>query len=299
MKVYSNLDKFDPNWGEENDPYRKFHRWIYVISRNVLNMELRKIYKSKMSSLPVANISSGESLSDTNRDFSDLIPTFKQKLAELLTEGQLAVVLLKMQGKSELDISEELGISIGAIRQRTLPARKKIECHLIYSVGFKRVSSFRDNSLVAAASAGRLEAVNFLGRWYTKDDWVSRYEPRRMVVDNSLLEEGYVLLSKGATPAEYRTLKGSRYLDLLRRRRGRLYIKTVDLEKFRNHNTERGEAGKNSLRPLADFAETSGLYESYRRAAKKGTLKAERKSLFWFTDQASIDEYLSSNGPNV
>lgn len=314
------LPKYD--MAVAGDQNRQFLGWTFTIARSVLNMELRgKIgrpatpfsdvnkHLGKSEITTIANDIGDRGIVDPNSNTEqealqepplDLSPRFRERLAEMLSPDQLQVVDLRMNGKQIDQICQELGMTRRAALNRFYRAREKIEGDLIYPAGFKRVADYGENVMSHAASVGRLEAVKVLGLWYTTDEWVERYNRRRVMVEPQVLNEGYVLLNESTTKDEYGTLLGTRYTHLLRRQQGRIYIRPSDLDLFRENRQRRNkryEAPDENYQHLSDFADTARGYERLGRAARNGDLQAVKNGTWVFAKPEDVAAFLAQPQP--
>lgn len=290
------ISSFDPALGRR-DYSANFLGWTFAIARANLNMELRRTLAAPTVSFEDSMQPKATADQEERQRTLDLSPMFRSKLAELLPPAQLEAVDLRMSGKREADIMEQLQITDRATRNRLYRARQTLEDKLLYPAGLKKVSDYEDGALSVAASAGRLEAVQFLGLWYTNDAWVQRYQPRRVNPSQTMAENNYLLLSGQVTQAEYGTLLGSRYRHLLTRHQGRIYITADELEEFRKR---RKRPDKRLRSPSADYEPTRNFTSSItnaqrlRTAAMRGEIDASKEGTWWFVKPEEAATFLAA-----
>lgn len=295
-EVAAAIPSFDPALGRR-DYSTNFMGWTFAIARANLNMELRKTLASP--TVPFEDRMQPRAMADQDerQRTLDLSPVFRSKLVELLPPAQLETVDLRMSGKREAEIMEQLKITDRATRNRLYRARQTLEDKLLYPAGLKKVSDYEDGALSVAASAGRLEAVQFLGLWYTNDAWVQRYQPRRVNPSQEMAENNYLLLSGQVSEAEYGTLLGSRYRHLLTRHQGRIYITTDALEEFRRR---RKRPDKRLRPPSPDYEPTRNFTSSItnaqrlRSAAMRGEIDASKEGTWWFVKPEEAAAFLAA-----
>ena len=241
------------------------------------------------------NSRAGESLeTDSERP----ILGFSELLASLLSPEQLQTAELRMADKGMKEIVGELGLSERAVINRLSRARETLDDKIFYPLGLRRIADYHDNVLTTAAGRGSLQAIKFLGLWYTSDQWIRSYQPRRMSVMQAVVDEGYLLLSESTTTDEYATLRGKRYAHLLRKDTGRIYIIRKNLEAFRNQRRRNVRAEPpEGLQPLRNFAANIGEYLQLHIAAVNGELEAVKEGNWWFARPEDAASFLSNRPP--
>lgn len=313
MDISVALPNFDPTIGK-GDFSQNFTNWSYAIARSNLNMELRRTLGNQARPFSEVTMTGGRSMNEYASDVGirdqreelpeikpqDLMPEFREKLSGLLAPGQLEVVELRMDGKSIDEIVTLLGSTRRAVLNRFMRAREKIEGEIFYPAGFRRLADYEDGALNQAAG-GNLEAVNFLGLYYVKDEWVQRYQPRRMLADESLVGTGFLLLSETTTPEEYGTLMGgTRYKSLLTRHQGRVYITADGLDTFRKARrraVKRFDSPGEDYQLLRGFASSIAEASRLLIAANNGELPAVKKGNWWFVRPADANRFLRVQKP--
>jgi len=293
IKIILGLPNFDPTDGSGNYD-QNFYSWFFTIAKNTWISRFRQ---SNSRSRQLKDGVLNDQVQSTQPHSVDLMHRLEEKLDELLPEQQSRVVRLKLQGKKNREIATELDTTEGVVKVWMTHARKTIEEVLIFPTGFRRVCSF-DKICSRASKRGTLEAVQFLGRWYTTEEMVKRYASRRQIIDQKLLAQGYLLLSQQVSPAEFSCLI-HKCRDLLTIRQNRFYISPVNLNKFRKGYKERKRPqrivypGPGYLR-LVVFSKTVAEYGKLRGAIQHSRLKAVKVGRWWFTSREEVDNYLSS-----
>ena len=294
-EVAAAIPSFDPALGRR-DYSTNFMGWTFSIARANLNMELRRSLRER--TVPFEDRMGSHSTDSREEQRTlDLSPLFRNKLAELLPPAQLETVELRMSGKREPEIIEKLQITDRAVRNRLYRARQTLEGKLIYPAGLRKVADYEDGALSVAASAGRLEAVQFLGLWYTTDAWVQRYQPRRVNPSQAMMEKNQMLLSDQVTPAEYGTLLGYRYRHLLTRHQGRIYVTAEGLEEFRRRKQrpdKRLRAPSAEYQPTREFASNITDAVRLRAAAMRGEIDALKEGAWWFVKPEEAAAFLAA-----
>lgn len=213
--VINGLSNFsDSNQGQPDFNIR-FRKWCFGIARYTLVHEYKRRTRERQmqedlkkevtlfSEEPNLAREEEEKPNPTKeKELENLIPKLKEKLAEILTPDQLQVALLRLEGQKISEVMSALAITRNAYIHRMVDARIRCEEKLIFPAGFKKVEN---PSLLEAARRGTLQAVRFLGHYYTTPQWEQRYIPRK----RSLSRRGaptpeYMRLSELAqTTAEY------------------------------------------------------------------------------------------------
>lgn len=188
----------------KGDYNRSFSNWCYSISRYILVHSYRDKARRGEIRLTHENIPlhqpeplpSEIAIEGFKRAFND-------KLEEILTPEQLRVVRMKMEGHTPDQIRRELGLS-KKYSDVMGEARARYEQQLIFPAGFAHISN---HALLEAARRGSLEAAHLLGRFYTKDEWIQRYVPRKRKLSRANApSEQHVRLSELQTDLGYRDL---------------------------------------------------------------------------------------------
>lgn len=315
MDIVQSLPTFvaDPE-----SPADAFMRWSFAIARNNLAGQFERITQEgehlesfepyREGTLYPGNMNSPTSLwsydeypveqsSEEKSDLETLTFQFQERLKNILSPLELKVTQLRITGQNNKHISEATRISTGAVKQIVSSARHKIEQTLLYPAGFKLLAEYPDYHVLAvAAREGRVEAVKILGSWYSTDEWVKQYQWKRTVVDQSLLNQGYVVLSEQSFHGyrEYIILLRPKYRNIVKRSGNRLYIKPKDLDRFRETRLKK----INIIGPGPEYksilSQTSSLseYRQLCRAAKAGKLPSVKvKNSLWFAKPEDIADY--------
>lgn len=223
----------------------------------------------------------------------------KERIGDILSESQKQVVELSLDGKTSDEIAAQLGISGTAVGLRLLRARNKIEKALLFPVGYKRISGIDDVNFRERVYRRHGGAVKFLGVLYMEE---AELEKRLLTIgpkqrgepDQSLLNSGYLLISKCLTQDEYEAIFKSGYSRLLVRRKGRAYIRETDLISFRRER----QIGKpqetiisdDKYYALSDLAQTPAEYNRFYRAVQSSRLRVIRKGNKLLVTKQQIDE---------
>ncbi len=293
-EMYAALPSFEFDL-KGKDPTKTFIKWTFTIARANINMELRRIIRTRGVSFEDTFVRQPKERTETT--FIDLMPRFKDRLTELLTPAQLKAVELRTAGKGISEIIDELGSTQRAVLNLMYRARDKIEGNLFYPAGFRLLADYQDGSLATAASRGGLEAVKFLGRWYTTDEWVQRYHYKRVTLSTSMLEQGFLPLAEQTTSDEYGTLLGFRYKHLLTRTQGRIYITQEGLNEFRSKRIRakrRIKSPGKEYQQVSDFPATPAVKNRLTEALASGYLPGVKKGSWWFIKPEDAKEFLTT-----
>lgn len=312
-EVYEAIPSFEPTL-DGRDYSLSFLAWTYVIARNNMNTELRSIIGEPAT--PFSEVIIGRqdqvSMSDAiydrgiaddkeqepRREPQDLMPQFRERLTGLLSPAQLKAVELRINGVEIPDIIEKLKTTKRAVLNLMYKAREKIEGELFYPAGFRQLADYQDMALSQAAGRGSLEAVKFLGLWYTTDEWVQRYQYRRVALSQTVLDQGYIALSEHTTPDEYGTLLGTKYAHLLTRNQGRIYVREEGLVEFRKGRVrarKRIKAPADGYEYLTDLVSNITEEQKLRLAVTRGNLPAVKKGHWWFVKPEDASTFLATD----
>ncbi|MBI2029158.1 sigma-70 family RNA polymerase sigma factor [Candidatus Gottesmanbacteria bacterium] len=148
----------------------------------------------------------------TDHKTSDSEAGFLQAIPDgLLSPLEAEILKLHSSGMNRNEIAQALGRNEHPISQRTLFARQKIEEHVIFPAGLKRVSEYHDHPLVTAVSAGRLEGIKILNIWYSTEELIKQYYETKRTLPHypRLLERGVTVGFKEwfFSTAKYASLK--------------------------------------------------------------------------------------------
>lgn len=174
--VLMGLGQFNPSKGK-GDYNQNFSNWCFSIARYTLV----HAYDDKATH-PTARLVGDEpdqrSVQEpvVHSKLEDLIPKFREKLAEILTPGQFEVVEKRLDGRNKDEVIEELEITRDTYTHRMVGARARYEEQLFIPAGFKTLPN---HALLEAARRGSLEAAHFLDRYYSTDELIRRYSFNR------------------------------------------------------------------------------------------------------------------------
>lgn len=305
ISIFKDLPKFDPNLGRGTFS-QNFHSWARTIARNILYDELgRRARRGKEHQLNVdiADLSGSYFLKEddqeaSNRaDLTSLFAHLKERIHEVIPKRQRRIIDLVFEDKKNDEIASELGLSKTTIEHEVAQARGIIEKQIVFPAGYKPIVAY-DNDLEKAASKGNLQAVKFLRRWYTTEEAMGRYQLRRRTVEQSLLEQGYLLLHAHVSNTEYRALvKVWKNVELIKRWHGRIYITPENLAEFRRRrqnnklSREISDGVPQKHVKLGSFAATVLEYERLQKAVRKGILPAVKIGKLWFTTQEAVAKF--------
>lgn len=299
-KIFGNLGRFAPK--NEKDPFSsQFLGWCFTIGKHALYDEVARKKREAVSKRydhwgqnkrPSAT-SLSQSEDNTPQPQTEALKLMlKDKLAEMLPEHLRKIAELAVQNKSIPEIAAEVKYTQGAVRTSLWQARKIIDEKLIFPAGYKRVTVF-SRDVVDAVRAGRMDGVKFMHMWYTTDEAVKQYQLTKEVPDQTLLDNGYVLISKSVSEAEEISLIRFQP-DLLRLHRGIYYIRQESLEEFRQKRLKRARKAKPDsckYHKLSEFAKTASEQLRLSRAVRMGKLEAIKESGMWLVTQEAIDEF--------
>lgn len=230
-------------------------------------------------------------------DFKAISDELQKRLAEFLSPREIEIINLTQSGESIDQIADKLNIKPGSLISYRSGARKKVEKELFDTVGLKPFSHFGDilpmSTMLYATKNASMQAVMFMGVFYTTDAWIKSYQQRRNSIDPVMLEQGYLLLGESTTPLEYSSLTQPEYDHLVRRHKGRLYIKSDDLAQIRETRSAQKKSSPINLesKGLMELATSPAEYTAIVRAVRKGKMEYTRKGRKILTTQETVDEW--------
>jgi len=305
LKIFSQLDTFDPSLGKIGDFNSDLISWTKQIARNVRRdfwrRQKRQPRQAELDEGKIGEVILEEGQeSEVSRPRVDFQELLRKKIDELLPPYQGEIVRLALSELTPADIARVLSKKQGTIRMSLHNARMKLEPELIFPTGYRRLKtfcdeSFTENHLWKTIRSGKLEAVKFLNLYYTTPEAVARYKARTNSTprpgDDLLESHGYALAyDAAASQAEYEALIHS---DFAIKSGGRIYIKPEDIKTFRAKRLKR-RVPRRHIMPPHGFSDPASITNSARdyyyvcNAVGKGRIQAEkvRNRIFVIEEEA-------------
>ncbi len=230
---------------------------------------------------------------------------------DLISPHQQRILEYTKSGMSNEEIGEIIGIKSKSVAVQLVFIRRKLE-PFIKNAGLVRVASYGINTLTSAASERALESEKILRIYYTRPDIAEAYLRNRKLIDEHILNQGYILLTdrEKVSKREYFTLLGATHRENIIRKNGRAYVSPDYLEKFKAKQIKKATretpptpdhvllARCNPLPP--DHPDYGNLYRGVLRLLKLGRIPYERKGRRWYVKkedvQAEIERFLTRKG---
>jgi len=283
ISVFTHLPEFT-NTGEgafeEN-----FKMWCFGFANNDFRQAGEIFFKRAevpIDSIPEPFAEIEDTDEEPQQDLAELQEKFRLKIAEILSPDELELYYLRTSGGTNTSIAEIKQSTIAIIAQRVSGMRKKLDRQLLYPAGFKRLSSYKVNeqhSLRHAAQRGTLKAVKFMGGWYSQDEWIQQYVPSLPVLDQGFIDQGNLSLVSSVSAHEYFNRSDPQFSNLIVRHKGRLYIRSEDLEWIRQTRIiKRGlitpkDGDRNAAYEGLHYVE----YQQIANAARRGEIPSGRR----------------------
>ena len=326
IELLPTLHKFKEEHSGEENFSRNLVFWSFGIARNVLKGEWSRRYRQNISTVKRSTdedldmtddvflswvaLKNGQSLpsaedevimqheeSEQESKRQQLMLELREKIAEILPPYQRRVIELMLDGKTRIEIANELECSENTTKIYASLARSKIEKELLFPAGWKRVAGFGSH-IKTAVNKKRIPAFEFLGILYTMQANVQRYEDTKSIIDNDLLENGYFVLSAVTTKQEMWQIK-TKNRGLLRLHKDIWYISQKNLEQFRqsqpNHDQDPGIQEDSRYKLISQLSKTQKEYDQLYGAAKRGKLRSVKQGRNWFTTQEEVDKFREQN----
>lgn len=142
--------KIQINLTNLKDP-SKLLPWVFQIARNEINNHFRT-QKRRLETAPILaeNISDEVEAPHTHQDFSQCVPSFLDALPEKYRE---ALILVEIEGLSQKELAERLGISYSGAKSRIQRGREKLkeallECCQISTDVYGNIVDYRKRNCV-------------------------------------------------------------------------------------------------------------------------------------------------------
>ena len=320
--IVSNLPRFKEKNSGEEDFSEHLVSSSFVIAKQVLNKEFRRRHSQHIYEvgsyvdedsdiiedesinwlaqknghfLPSAEdeVIMQEQESEQESERQQLMLELRGKIAEILPRSQRKVIDLMLDGKTRIEIADELKYSQSTTKSYAWRAKLMIERKLLSPAGWLRVGEF-SSRISQAVSEKRIPAYRFLGTLYITEADVQRYEDTKRITDNDLLKDGYLLLSEVTATKENRQIR-ERNQGLLRLHRGCYYISREHLEQFRQNQPKQDQDPRipkdSQYKVIFQLSETQKEYKQLLFAAKKGRLRSVKQGRNWLTTQEEADKF--------
>ncbi|MDQ5901133.1 MAG: Bacterial regulatory protein luxR family [Patescibacteria group bacterium] len=211
--------------------------------------------------------------------------------ADLLTQHQQDIASYANQGLTNSEIAEIMNIKPQSVAVILVNIRNRLD-PFIAEAGLIKVSQLPGDA-TSSAKKGWIEAEKLLRMYYTTPSEARKFNARRPIVDENLLEQDFILLSDRSqiTEDEHRRLMEKIYSTRIKRKNNRLYVTRQFLEHFRSKNKPRqiyvepppGHVLLINCIPLPhDHPDRKYIYRTLRRRLQSGTYPSIRKNRNWF-----------------
>lgn len=179
--------RFDPNrpFDEEPSPDRKpraiadrYYQYVRKIVFATVADELARATRERITNSLHYHGNPLQAPSYENSDVTAALPD--EPLRNILSDYQYTVFSLRRDGHSNSEIAAKLGRTDSGIRMTMHRVRTLIETTFLEPAGIHPVTSsagYNHNALLGAIAAGRMRALQILGRWYAHEDWLLRRRP--------------------------------------------------------------------------------------------------------------------------
>lgn len=301
-KAATNFHNFQP----PEDPEVFDHAvggWIYAIARNN-RADYWRYQTTRPSSTidqerwdeiaaPVPDLDQdSDDTPDTNQLLEEIL---REKAAQMLSPHIFSVVQLRMEGLEIPKIAQKLDLTEVNVRQRLVRGRRRLVKEFITPAGFQPVRRFGAN-VQGAAYDGRIIRLKFLGMYYVNEEDTQAYlDNRSMIIDQSVLDQGYVLSIDHLNKSEYQAGYLPEFNNFFLRHRGRLYIKLEDIallkSKLRRAKPPRLLPPEPGYQRLASFTKNAHEYSIFYNAARTGRLQTIQQGRWWWTTKEAVDEF--------
>lgn len=157
----------------EEDTPEVFASWFFSTAKVVSDQRLPWRKRRK--------IAQPDDLGEAVDAFTDQMGEWLKRRDVTLYPSFIRILNLKLTGKTNKDVADEIGWTVGSVTSTLSQIRSVIEERLIKPAGITRLSSYKDESLTIAAISGRLDAIWFLGKWYSTEEKLREYLAERKV----------------------------------------------------------------------------------------------------------------------
>ncbi len=170
-----------------------------------------------------------------------------------------------ISGLSQKEIAEKFGLSYKSLTRIFSKFRSDLEQEILNPLGFIGLtySDQTDPLLRKAGYEGTLHTFKILNTLYTSQRAIKEYQQKKRMVNENLLDKGYVLLNTIASSTEYDALLLNPYFSqFVVKSNNRWYILPSHFERFKREYKPRSNKNDNHQRRVTPTT-------IYRRKEKK------------------------------